>query len=443
MSELRELPLSAGQEAMWFLHRLAPDSDAYNVLVAVRVRTALDESALRRAVAALARRHEPLHCVFAERGGRAHGVPRPDGSVPLDVHDVGEVTDTRLEELARTAGAAPFRLAREWPFRVTLLRRTPDDAALVLSAHHIVTDATSQWLMLRDLLDAYAGTPRAALRTTYADQVEAELELADSPSRERAEQHWHRTQSGAAAAALTPDHPRPDAPVLRGASYTRALSSERARRLNATAARTGVTPFGLLLGTFQAAVHRATALDDFVIGCPASTRVGGSTAELVGYLVNSIPLRARFTPRTTVGEAVRAAHEGLLGGLRHLRHPVRTPQFRLAATLVAVDRLPVPGLVSPAGTEYAGLRLSLMDLPHMEGQFDLNLELRGGAEEITIVFRYASDLYDPATVERFADSYLRMIDTALDAPDTAVSDVAIVDGSQLSELLSLGAGDDW
>ncbi|MEU1513053.1 condensation domain-containing protein [Streptomyces sp. NPDC005811] len=437
------LPLSAGQEAMWFLHRLAPDSAAYNVLAAVRVRTAVDRAALRRAVLALAGRHEPLRSVFVERGGTALRRHLPDGAVPFEVRELGDVPDERLFALARAAGAAPFDLSEAWPFRVTLLCRAPEDAVLVLAAHHIVTDATSQWLMLRDLLDAYAGRDLAPLPGSYGEEVERERRSAGTPQRESAERYWAEVQDGAAPATLTPDRPRPTGLTLRGATLTRPLPADTARRLAEAAGAAGVTPFAVLLGAFQSAVRRATGLDDFVIGCPASTRVGGRAAELVGYLVNSLPLRAAFTPDTTLTGAVAAAHRGLMEGLRRLRHPVRTPLFRLAVTLVAVDRLPVPGLLEPGGCGYARLRLELLDLPHMEGQFDLNVELRHGADALTLVLRYASDLYDLSTVERFADIYVRMIETAIEAPDTAVSDVPLVDRDQLSELLDLGAGGDW
>ncbi|MFC8361402.1 condensation domain-containing protein [Streptomyces griseorubiginosus] len=442
------LPLSAGQETMWFVHRLAPGSAAYNVVLGVRVHCPLDPRTLRRAVAALAGRHELLSSVYEEEDGQPVRRHAPGLPVPFEVREVPDSTDEELTALAREAGARPFPLSDAWPFRVVLLRRGPADAALVVAAHHIASDATSQWLMLRDLLDAYAsgGAPLPAATVPYHRYVDQERALAGSPARARAERYWAGLGRGTTAATLTPDRPAGGPAALRGATFTHAVDPALAARLPDAAARAGVTPFALLLGAFQAAVHRSTGLDDFLIGCPASSRIGKGTADMVGYLVNSLALRARFAVDTTVGDTVSEAHRSLLAGLGHLRHPVPVPRFAMAVTLLATDRLPVPGLVG--GTEpatYGGLRLTLLDLPHMEGQFDFNVELRSSAHGLTVVLRYADELFDRETVERFTSVYTRMIETALDEPTAVVSRIPLAAGDQLAELLSLGEGqyDEW
>ncbi|MEW2050554.1 condensation domain-containing protein [Streptomyces sp. NPDC005476] len=442
------LPLSEGQEAMWFLHRLAPGSAAYNVVLGVRVHSPLDEETLRRSVAALAGRHELLGSVYEEEDGQPVRRPAPDLTVPFEVREAHGSTDEELTALAREAGARPFALTDAWPFRVVLLRRGPADAALVVAAHHIASDATSQWLMLRDLLDAYAlgGAPLPAVGVPYSRHVEQERALAGSPARARAERYWAGLGQGTTAATLPPDRPATGPAALRGATCVHPLAPALAARLPGAAAEAGVTPFALLLGAFQAAVHRSTGLDDFLIGCPASSRIAKGTADMVGYLVNSLALRARFAPDSTIGDTVSEAHLGLLAGLGRLRHPVAVPRFAMAVTLLATDRLPVPGLVGAAQpATYGGLRLSLLDLPHMEGQFDFNVELRSSADELTIVLRYADELFDRETVERFAAVCTRMIEAAVDQPSAVVSCLPLTAGDELAELLSLGDGqyDDW
>lgn len=93
------LPLSAGQEAMWFLHRLAPASAAYNVVLGVRVHSPLDVERLRRAVAALAGRHELLSSVYEEEDGQPVRRPAPGLPVPFEVREVPGGTDG--EEIGR------------------------------------------------------------------------------------------------------------------------------------------------------------------------------------------------------------------------------------------------------------------------------------------------------------------------------------------------------
>ena len=170
---------------MWFIHRLAPASAAYNVALAVRIRSPLDLPRLGQAVAAVVDRHDVLRSSFVEVDGRPWRVVAPaagSGSRALVVREVPGVGPDRLPALAQAASAAPFPLAGGGrAFRVVLLRRGPDDAVLVVAAHHIVADAPSLFLLLRDLLTAYraigddrSGGPLPPLRHGYQEYVAME-----------------------------------------------------------------------------------------------------------------------------------------------------------------------------------------------------------------------------------------------------------------------------
>ncbi|GAA3735287.1 hypothetical protein GCM10022225_17350 [Plantactinospora mayteni] len=468
-------PLSVGQEALWFLHQLAPESPAYNIALAVRVRTALDGAALARAVDALVARHPVLGAAFAE----VDGVPRqflpPAAPVAgagttasrwLEIRDVPGRTDEALLGLARSVGEVPFRLGAADVFRVVLLRRSADDAALVLVTHHIISDAMSQWLLLRDLLAGYRGIAAGAepdwapLTASFLDHVEAERVLLDSPRRDRLERYWRDRCTGVAAGAIPVDRPRPERQTFDGATQHWRLPDELAARVRAAATAARVTPFAFMLGVFQATLFRYGGQDDFAVGCPVATRHGRGLRDVVGYLVNTLVLRSSFAPGATFADAVAAAHRELLSGLAHAGYPFplldrmlggargtsRSPLFRIAFTMVAADRLDPPLPLLPEGAvvgpeiSYAGLRLAAFDVPQMEGQFDLNVELRQAEDSLTGVFRYNTDLFDGATIERLTGHYRRLLEAATADPTRRIDRVSLVDSAQLEQLLALGTG---
>ncbi|GAB7045398.1 condensation domain-containing protein [Catenuloplanes indicus] len=404
------LPLTPGQEAMWLLHRLAPDSAAYNIVVALSARGPLDEAALRRATAALAARHDVLRSRFGERDGVPYRVVGPPGPAPLTVRD-------DAPGAAERAARAPFRLTAEPGLRVTLLRRAPGDAVLIVVTHHIVSDATSHWLVVRDLLDAYGAFRQDRQPDWPHLPIDFDRYVRDELARARP-----APPVLPPAAELPTDRPRPARPGFAGATLTLPVAAGTAAALTALALRLRVTPFAVLLGAFQAAVHRTGGQKEFTLGCPATTRTVPGLRDLVGYLVRTVPVTARLHRDSTLAGTVRDAHAQVLGAFAALRRPEPAgppPGFRIAVTMVAVDRLPVRGLAT-GGITRDGLRLELVDLPHMEGQFDLNVELRRGPDSLTVVLRYDTELFDAATVARFGDLYLRMLDTAGTAPDTRV-----------------------
>ncbi|MEU2426287.1 condensation domain-containing protein [Streptomyces sp. NPDC007851] len=444
--------VSAGQEALWLAHQLDPDSSAYNVVLAVRLRDPVRTDVLQDALTALVDRHELLRSRFPATDDGPVRLVEPPTAVRLDVREVPEADDAGLFRLAAQAGREPFRLDRSGAFRVVLLRRAADDAVLVTVTHHIVSDATSQWLLVRDLFAEYGartgGTarPAPAARADWDEQVRAERAFVASPRGGRAAAYWRDRCAGLGAAALPTDRPRPPQRTLNGATHEIVLDPSTARRLREASAQRSLTPFAWLLGTFQAALHRSGCGDGFLIGCPVTTRFTPATREAVGYYVNALPVAGRFTRTTTLLETVESAQGQLRTGLAHARHPVELltggpghgPLFRISCTLVAADRLPVAGLYE-GPVRLGGLRAELCDVPQQEGQLDLTTEILQDSGGFRAMLRYNTDLFDAAGIERFGRTWTRLLDVSLDAPVTGVADVPLVARDDLDFLLALGA----
>ncbi|MEU9127932.1 condensation domain-containing protein [Kitasatospora sp. NPDC048540] len=456
--------VSLGQEALWFLQRLAPASPAYNVAMAVRIRQAVDDDALRRAAAAVADRHELLRSRFTERDGR----PRRStvGALPglLEIREVPGASDEELNAAARQTVARPFDLTEAGPVRILLLRRAAEDSVLLLAAHHAVTDGASQVIVLEDLLTAYAAEVRGAapgwpqpLRP-YQEYVTAERELLDSPRRAELADHWRQVCAGAPSALELPtDRPRPARKRFTGASRDFRLPEELARALRPAAAAAGVTPFVLLFGAFQALLYRWSAQPDFLVGYAVSTRPERAMRNTAGYFVNTLPCRADFGAADLTYRQLMAQVSGQLRqGLAHrdlplpllpaelgLPHdPSRTPVFQSMFSLITATRFqPLLELLAPedhAKSElvHHGLRLTGFDLPQQEGQFDLSAEVLQTDAAVKVAFKYDTDLFDPATVDRMAGHYRLLLAAAVADPDQPVRRTELVTAAERETLLS-------
>ncbi|MEY9875810.1 hypothetical protein ABH931_005316 [Streptacidiphilus sp. MAP12-33] len=451
------LPLTVIQESMWTAYRLAPDSAAYNIVMPLRLRGPLDRAAMERAVAAVGARHGLLRSVFAEQDGEPVRFESVDPLVRLEYGDLDGAGEAELHKAAEEIGARPFRLDAA-PFRVALLRRGDEDHALVTSAHHIVSDFASRWLLVRDLLDAYAGFAgggepgwREIPGGGYGDHAAEERRYLGSESGARAAERWRDSLAGAPAAELPLDRPRPAVRSLRGDTVVRRLPAGTSTELEGAANSCSATPFAFLLGVFQALTHRWTGQPEFALGVPATSRMGRAQRDVVGCFLNTFPLRAAFGPVTTFRETVKAAGEGVMQGLLGVRYPAALafPQsgaFHMGLFLVQMDRMepPVPNV--PAGAaegppvRYAGLDLALIDVPQQEGQLDLLLRVEQTSEGLTLVLSYDTDVLDRTTVERLADGYERLLAAAAADPDALVADADLTGAAELDALLALGSG---
>ncbi|MFJ9929482.1 condensation domain-containing protein [Streptomyces misionensis] len=440
--------MTAGQRQLWLAHQLAPDSAALNVVLAVRVRGELAAAPLARALTALVARHELLRSRFVTG---ADGLPVRElrhGYAPEPDERRAEGGADGLFESARRVGQEPLDPARE-VFRLVVLRHRDDDNVLVLVAHHLVSDATSQVLLLRDLLDGYAAeragrpAPPRPRPVAWDAYVRAERERAGSARGRAAREHWRRVCAGVPAAGPAPARRGAARGPAAGATVRRSLPPDTAERLAAVSASAGVTPFAWLLAAFQAALYRSGGAAHALVGVPATTRWVPGAREAVGYFIDTFPVVARFDAGTSFRTAARAAHGGLGNGMRYLGCPVELPDgarlFRTIVTLIRADRLPVPGLLD-GETRYAGLGLSLLDVPQQEGQTDLAVEIVQSGGGLTVLLRHDTATSEPAAVERLGDTLLRLVDASLDDPRARIDRVVLTDPGELAFLLSLGAG---
>ncbi|WP_160507939.1 condensation domain-containing protein [Streptomyces sp. BA2] len=453
--------LSHAQQALWFLHELAPASSAYHTGVALAVRSALDTAALAEAVAATVRRHPMADSAFIRHEGhpvRLHAAPVPPG---LEVREVPGADDAELHRAVRDALNEPFDLETRGAFRFVLLRRTPTDAVLLVAGHHIGTDATSNWLLLRDVVHAHgriAAGDSAGLAPVPGDYdayVAKEAKLLASSRGDRLAAQWHARCDGAVPAEIPTDRPRTPHRSGVGATHTIDLDAPQVARLREAARTCGVTLFSYLLGTFQGLLHRYTRQNDFLVGCPTTTRMAPALREVVGNFINTLVFRAEFGPTTTFREAAVAADAQVRAGIAGVGYPFSTltrtanrPRSSSGSSLcqitfnmigtAAPDPLMRLLLDSESGgdaIEYAGLVLAPCPLPQAEGQLDLSVNIRQSAETLSVDFRYDVDLFDPDTVRRFAGLFVRAADQSAADPDAPVARLRLMDAAELARLM--------
>ena len=453
-------PLSVGQQSLWLLYRLEPGSPAYNDAGAGRLTPGPDVAALAQAVHHLGQRHEMLRSRFIEIDGIPTRIEEQSGTV-LEVRRVGGMDEATLLRAVNALARQPFDLERTGPLRIVLLQRE-SDAVLVVVNHHIATDAASQWIMWRDLLDSYAayaqGRPPELVPLTgnYHDHVIAEQRLLTA-KREQLERYWRGVCAGVEAAELPLDRPRPHRRSAPGATSSRRLSDELVDGVHRTAAELGVTPFALLLGVFQSLIYRHTSQSSFLIGCPTTTRRQRRAMGVVGYFVNTLVLRADFEPRTTFAQAAKLAAQQVISGAAHVGFPYpllqqldagprarRSAFIRNAVTMVSASRYGAAQDDLADGkqvTSVGGLRMEIIDVPRLEGQADLNVEITRSTNSLTLVFRYDTGLFDESTIVRLLDSYLRLVEAAVTDAAMPVTAVSVISAAERAQMLAFGAGE--
>ena len=424
-----EYPLSFGQRALWFLHQLAPESSAYNIPIAVRIRGELDIPALRRVFQKLVDRHPSLRTTFAAARGEPLQQVHPTGQIAFQEEQAAGWSPDVLHEHMSAAAYHPFDLAHGPLLRVHLFTCSAHEHMLLLVVHHIVADLWSMVVLAHELDALYpaerAGHPLtlAPLPLQYADYVRWQTELLAGPEGERLWTYWRQRLAGPLPAIDLPtDRPRPSVPRYRGAAHALTLDAALAGQLHSLAQAAGTTLYTTILAAFQALLYRYTEQEDMLIGCATTGRNRAELAGVVGYFVNLIPIRADLGGNPAFSAFLAQTHQTVLESFARQEYPLslmverlqperdssRAPLFQVVCVLQKAHLLDDAGLTafalneSGARMRLGGVTLESITLEQRSSQFDLMLmmaEVEGG---ITGTLQYNIDLFDAAMIARMA-----------------------------------------
>lgn len=449
MNDVRDIPLSYGQRALWFVQKLAPNATAYNVSLPARARH-LDLAAFRAAWQALADRHPVLRTTYPAPGGAPVG--RVHARFPVDIAEV-DATAWSAEELERRLteeAHRPFRLEEGPVVRLRLFHRPDGETVTLPSLHHISIDFSSLAVLLDELGTLYDAARINAARTgrsvelpplaaTYEDFARWQGGMLAGPRGQELEALWRsRLAEAPPALELPTDHPRPRSQSFRGGSLDVLLPADLTRGAKALAAAEGVDLSTLLLAAFQALLSRYTGQDDISVGCPVPGRPAPELREVVGYFVNSVVVRSSFAGapgfRAALGRVRQRVEEArawqdypfplLVERLRPQRDPSVPPFFQIFFVLYAGEEERVVRLLT--GQSGAVLRTGSLELePYILGgraaMFDLSLLMSDAGEHIAASFQYNSDLFEAATIARLAEDFAELLAAVLADPGRPVA----------------------
>ncbi|MQY31242.1 Dimodular nonribosomal peptide synthase [Nocardia sp. RB56] len=453
---------------MWFLNRFEAGPDgaqsgsaaaAYNIHAAVRLSGLLDRQALQIAVGDVLDRHESLRTRFPAIAawtldpalGPAFQEILPTVRVLPDLTPVAVTEHDLSQRLSELVGVA-FDVTAEAPFRAGLFEISPTEHVLALVVHHICADGFSMGPLTRDVMAAYGarvdgGEPAwQPLPVQYADYALWQRELLGDeadPDSVIAQQisFWRDTLRGLPEQLDLPaDRPRPAVRSFAGDTVDLTIPAETHRALADLARTRGATLFMVVHAALAVLLARLSGTDDIAIGTPVAGRGERELDDLVGMFVNTLVFRTRLTADEPFTRLLARQRETDLRALAHadlpferlvevldpVRSTARHPLFQVGLAFQNLSR---------TGLELPGLTVAGLAVDSGLSQFDLNLTLADSygpadvPEGITGSFTYATDLFDRATVQGFAQRFLHLLDGIAAAPDTAVGDLELLLGT--------------
>ncbi|KAA1003859.1 AMP-binding protein [Paraburkholderia panacisoli] len=438
-------PLSYAQKSLWSLHQLNPDSAAYNVTYATRLDDSVDLPTLHRCIDYLIARHPILRTVYRVVDAQPRQQVSAESSTRFTIDRVFDADDAAIRRWIDQEANRPFDLTQS-PIRMKLLVNERSETTgqtirrvLLLNVHHIAADFWSLEILIRELHALYQMAiaqpeseqplklPRLTLQ--YKDCVQREAERLQSGDGVALAEFWRRELQGALPVLnLATDRIRPSLKTENGRVHSVALGMDLSRAVKEAARSLRVTPYMLLLAVYQLFLFLHTGQSRLMIGTPTAGRSVPGSESVLGHFVNTVVLACEVRADEPFGALVKRTREMMLRVLDHQdypfpllvetlrppRDPSRSPVYQVmynwnqARSEANTDR-------PPQAAFYREL-LAASSTGTRGATHDLTLNMQDMGVEYVAAWTFNTDLFDDATIERFATQYARLVDQVLAHP---------------------------
>ena len=444
-----ELPLSFAQQRLWFIDQLAPGETFYVSHQAFRVEGRLDAAVLARTLAEVVRRHEVLRTGFPAVDGRPVQRILLAVEVPLSRIDLSALPATVAESEVRRLAAADalrrFDLSAPPLLRVTLLDLGPELSALLFSMHHIVSDAWSLGILVREAAALYGAyleqrpSPLPELPVQYADFGSWQRQWLQGEALAAHLSYWRqRLGSPLPRLELPVDRQRSGVPTHRGRRSTFRLPEDLPAALAALSRAQGVTLFITLLAGFKALLARLGGQQDLIVGTAIAGRNRVETEGLIGFFINMLPLRTDLSGNPTFLEILARVREAAVGAYAHQDLPfeklVEELQPERDCEIAPLVRVAF-GLQNVPSYELAlpGVRLATIPVESDAARFDLTVWMWEDGTRLAANWTYSTDLFEPATIANLHAGFAALLAHAVSAPQTRLNELELVSATAREE----------
>jgi amino acid adenylation domain-containing protein len=453
--EPKIVPASFAQEQLWFLHQMEPELSAYNISIAVKAIGRMDQAALEQSLNEIVRRHETLRTVFGVSEGQPAQIITPatreETRMPLLVCDLQEIRSEdqtkEVQRLTTREARQPFDLASGPLVRVTLLKLSANEHALLLTMHHIISDGWSTGIFIQELGRLYRAfangqpSPLPALPIQYADFGTWQRQQLQGERLETLLAYWKKQlEKSSLVLELPGDRVRPPTPSFRGAGLHVQFSATLSQAIRELSRREGVTLFMVLLAAFKALLCRYTGQQDVIVGSPIANRDRAEIEGLIGFFMNMLVLRTDLSGNPTFIELLGRVQQATLGAYAHAslpfeklvqelqpqRDPSHSPLFQV---LFALQNTPEEVI------DLQELKLSLLPIRRGTTHYDLSVHILETAEGLGGIFEYSTDLFERETIERMAGHYRTLLESAVAQPKGRLADMRILSEAKRHKIL--------
>jgi hypothetical protein len=416
--------VSSAQKRLFILQQVEPGGAGYNMPLAFHMMGALERGKIEQTFIELIHRHESFrtsfHMIAGEIKQQVHRYQ--DIQFEIEYYQVNK----SLEESSIISGfIRPFDLTIAPLLRVGLITLKEDHCILMVDMHHIITDAFSYRVLIRDFVGLYNGRTLPRMRLQYKDYSEWHNSSEQREKGLKQEEYWLKHLAGTLPLLDIPtDFKRPVKQSFTGSRIRFVIGKERYSALKNIALKEGSTMHMLMIAILYVLMAKLSGREDIIVGTPIAGRRHHDLEKIIGVFINTLALRNYPTGGKTFLQFLKEVKKNSLDAYENQDYPFedlvkkivkkrdgsRNPLFDVMFEMQKNETSSRSEFGEPAG----GLKIELYSREISATLMDLDWVGKEGEESIEFSITYCTEVFKKDTVEFMADCYVVLIDSIID-----------------------------
>jgi amino acid adenylation domain-containing protein len=435
----RRAIVSSNQLQFWMIEKIHPGTSAYNIPAVCRLKGNLDTESLENSINEIIKRHDIYRTTFFEEQNYPFQIISSDLFIKLDKIDLSNLSfeekEERLKSLIESEINTLFDLEKGPLIRTKLFKLSESEHVISITMHHIITDPYSKELFSSELsafYNAFHKNQDIAVKIPhqYSDYAYHQQEWFNSKECSKMTAFWNKQLEGKKQFLDFPiDKQYPTVLTLRGNEYYFDIPQELSTSLKEYSHRESIDIATLFLTAYYILLYRYSSQVEITVGVPHTNRHRDDFKNIMGCLMNIMPIQINFSDKITSREIISSVRESLL-----LTYPNQELPLEKIVNSIQLET----GASSNPLFQYGFTFEHPMkfDLQNIESE-SIETNLFGSTLNIFAVlwdnitnyngrFLYNTDLFERSTIERLKNNYITLLESIVSSADIPVSKLNVL-----------------
>ena len=448
--ETVKAPLSASQHQLWLIEQLSGDHSPYHMMMGFKCIGTLQVDVLQKAFQALVERHSILRTTYDV--SKPVQIIHQASFVKLNTHDLSalglEEAYREVYKAIQTFVAQPQDIYNLPVLYIHIYQVAANESVLLITLHHIAADGWSQVIFEHEIRESYTAylqnisVDLPELEFQYSDYAHWQNDLLENNMLSSQLHYWMEYLKDAPSFLNLPtDFNRPAIQTFNGAVNIYTIDQPVSVKIQDFAKEHYVTPFIVLLSTFNLLLWSYTDQKDLLVGIPVSHRPNPEMEKLIGFFVNTMVVRTKIHPQVTFIDVLNDVRNSIINGhanndvpfeyiIEHLdirRDISRNPLFQVMFLL---------NHTSDTGLQLPDLEIIALDIQSNSSKFELTLAVEELNQEYRCNWEYNTDLFSHETIENFHRMFITLLEQVLNTPTLTLNKLSLITESEYKILNS-------